>query len=124
MALADYARLTIFYDGDPLIQVTSIQMTTNSGQQRVDLMIEGLGGFTPGSGDVSISVGIAVPIGGTEKEFQADAANGRFVTLQVQAGAKYYIGQGKLMDDEISGSVGANTEGSFNWVGELKAMEG
>ena len=124
MALADYARLTVFYDGDALIQVTSIQMTTNSGQNRVDLMVEGLGGFTPGSGDVSISVGFAVPIQGTEKPYQADCANGRFVTLQIQEGARFYIGQGKLIDEEVSGSAGANTEGSFNWTGELVAMEG
>lgn len=124
MALSDYARLGIFYGGDALTQVVSVQATTNSGQQRVDLMNEGLGGFTPGSGDVSISVGFAVPIGGTEKPYQADCANGRFVTLQLQEGSRYYIGQGKIMDEDVSGSAGANTEGTFNWVGELKPMEG
>ncbi len=124
MALADYARLTVFYDGEPLTQVTSIQMTTTSGQNRVDLLVEGLGGFTPGSGDVSITIGFAVPIKGTEKPFQADCANGRFVTMQIQEGARYYIGQGKHMTEEVSSSVGSNTEGSLNWTGELKAMEG
>lgn len=124
MALSDFARLSIFYDGDALIYVTSIQGTTNSGQQRVDIMDVGLAGYTPGSGDVTISVGYAVPVAGTEKPYQADCANGRYVTLQLQQGAQYYIGQGKIMDVDVSGSAGANTEGTFNWTGELKPMEG
>lgn len=124
MALTDYARLAIFYDGTALTQVTSIQATFNSGQQRVDLMDVGLGGFTPGSGDVSISIGYAVPVSGTEKPFKSDCALGRYVTLQLQEGGEYYIGQGKIMDADVSGSAGANTEGTFNWVGELKPMEG
>ena len=124
MALEDFAKLVIFYDGDALKYVTSISATTNSGQNRVDLMDVGLAGFTPGSGDESISIGYAVPRKGTEKPFKSDSALGRYVTLQLQQGDEYYIGQGKIIDCEVSGSSGANTEGTFNWVGELKPMEG
>lgn len=124
MALQDYARLGVFYNGSAITQLTSLGHTTNSGQQRVDLMNEGLGGFTPGPGDCTVDVGFAVPIGGTEFNFQEDCANGAFVTLQVPVGRKYYIGEGKIMTVSISGSTGANVEGTFNWVGELKPMEG
>lgn len=123
MALNDYARLACLYNGNPLTQLTSLNLTTNSGQQRVDLMNEGLGGFTPGPGDVTIEVGFAVPIGGTEDEFQEDCANGAFVTLQVPIGRKDYIGLGKIMNVSISGSTGANVEGTFSWTGELKALQ-
>lgn len=123
MALTDYARPAVFYNGNALTQVTSLQKTTNSGLQRVDLLTEGLGGFTPGPGDVTISVGFVVPVGGLEEDFETDAAEGNFVTLQFNLGNKFYIGQGKIQDVDISGSTGANTEGTFNWLGELKAPQ-
>ena len=123
-SLQNYAKLSVFYNSNALVQVTSCSMTTNSGQQRVDLMNEGLGGFTPGPGDVSIEVGYALPIGGTEDDFQQDCANGEFVTLQVNRGRHRYIGVGKLMSESVSGSTGANVEGTFSWVGELKPLEG
>jgi len=64
--LQDHARLAIFVDQTVQIEITSIQMTTNSGQNRVDLLNEGLAGFTPGSGDVNLQIGFAVPKGGQE----------------------------------------------------------
>ena len=123
MALQDYARPAAFYNGDPITQATSVQTTTNSGQQRVDLLNEGLGGFTPGPGDTTISIGMAVPVGGLEISAQEDCANGEFVTMQVSIGGQYYIGQGKVQDFDISGSVGSSTEATFNWTGELKPLE-
>jgi hypothetical protein len=124
MALSDYARPTAFYNGSPITQLTSLGMTTNSGQQRVDLLGEGLAGFTPGPGDVTISVGFAVPVGGLEFDYQQDCAAGEYVTMQFSLGRQYYIGQGKIQSVEASGSTGANTEGSFEWMGELKPFEG
>ena len=124
MAIGDKATLKIFYDGDPLTQVTSIQKTTEGGQIEVDLIETGLGGFTPGAGRVRISIGYAIPLEGPEKDFDSDVANGAYRTLQLSQGNKYYIGRGKVMDSDVSQSAGANTEGSFNWTGELKPNEG
>jgi hypothetical protein len=118
----DYANLSVFYNGNPLIQVTSISIKTQSGQQRVELLNEGLGGFTPGSGMVSIEVNFVVPIGGTEDTFQEDCTGGVFVTLQVPIGSKDYIGKGKIMNVDISQATNAVTEGSFTWEGPLKAI--
>ncbi len=123
MALQDYARLSVFYNGNALTQITSLSHTTNSGQQRVDLMNEGLGGFTPGPGDCTVDVGYAVPIGGTEDTFQEDCASGKFVSLQIPIGAKNYLGLGKIMTNTVSGSTGANVEGTFSWTGELRPLE-
>lgn len=122
MPFQDFAKLVLFYNGNLLTQLTSVALNTNSGQQRVDLLNEGLSGFTPGSGDVTIDVGFVVPIGGTEDTFQEDCAEGAFVTLQVGVGKKSYIGRGKLMSCNISQSTNANVEGTFNWVGELKQV--
>lgn len=121
--LVDHARLIILVGGTTLIEVTSIQMTTNSGQNRVDLLNEGLAGFTPGSGDVSLNISFAVPRGGQEFPFQQKCATGAYVTMQVQIGDTQYVGLGKFLDVAINQSVNASVEGTANWLGELKAVE-
>lgn len=118
----DYSNLAIFYNGNALTQITSIAFTTTSGQQRVELLNEGVGGFTPGSGSTEIEIGFVVPIGGTEDTFQEDCALGTFVTLQIPIGGKDYIGKGKLMEVKISQSTNAVTEGTFSWTGPLKPI--
>lgn len=122
MALVDHARIKVLFNQISLVEVTSISQTTNSGQQRVDTL-EGLAGFTPGSGDVSIDLGYAIPISGPEIDFQGICARGEYCTAQVVIGPKQYRGTGKVMDVTESQSVNANSEGSLSWVGELKAME-
>lgn len=122
MALQDYARLGVFYNSNALTQLTSIGLTTNSGQQRIDLLNEGLAGFTPGSGDCTVDIGFVVPIGGTEDTFQEDCATGTFVTLQIPIGRKSYIGRGKIQSVHVSQATNANVEGTFNWMGELKEI--
>lgn len=121
--LQDHARLVAFVDQTHQVEITSIELTTNSGQQRVDLLNEGLGGFTPGSGDVTISLGFAVPIGGLEFPYQQKCADGEFVTMQIPIGADQYTGNGKIIDVTISQSVNANVEGTLTWTGELLPLE-
>jgi len=121
--LVDHARLALLIEQTYQVEMTSIELTTNSGQQRVDLLNEGLGGFTPGSGDVTISGGFAIPIGGQEFPFQETCADGSYVTMQVPVGGSDYIGSGKILDVSISQSVNANTEGSFTWTGELLPLQ-
>lgn len=124
MALQNYARNKVLADGTELTQVTSMQMTTSSGNQPVNLMTEGLGGFTEGSGMVAIEIGYAIPISGTEFDYQAKTANKDFVTLQVVSGANSYTGTGKFDEDSFSQSSGANAEGTVTWTGELKPFDG
>lgn len=119
----DYAKLTVFYDSTYLTQLTSVSLETDSGQQPVMLLNEGLGGYVSGAGDVKIKLGFAVPIGGTEMPFQQDAATGRYVEMQIGVGPVGYIGRGKVMNVSISQSVNGATEGTLDWTGGLKPME-
>lgn len=121
--LQDHARLAIFVDQVVQIEITSIQMTTNSGQNRVDLLNEGLAGFTPGSGDVNLQIGFAVPKGGQEYNWQQKCANGEYVSMQVIVGATQYVGLGKFLDVSINQTVNASVEGTANWLGELKPLQ-
>ena len=123
MPQQDYAKLPVFVNGNPLVQVTSVEFTTDSGQQRVELLNEGLGGFTPGSGSCTLSLGFAIPIGGTEEEFQQKCSDGEYVTVQIGVGAVAYVGTGKILNVAISQSVGAAAEGTLEWSGELKKFE-
>ncbi len=120
--LQDYASLKGFYNGSPITQITSLGIQTEAGVQRMELL-EGLGGYTGGSGAVTIEVGFAVPIGGMEFEFQQDCANRAFVDLQVFVGRNSYAGRGKLENVNISQSAGSSTEGTFSWTGDLKPFE-
>lgn len=119
----DYAKLPVFADQQYLNQLTSVSHETDSGQQPVNLLNEGLGGFVPGSGDCKIKLGFAIPIGGTEYPYQQKCANGEYVTFQIGVGAVGYIGTGKIMTVSISQSVNGAAEGTCDWQGELKPME-
>jgi hypothetical protein len=123
VTLQDHARLAVFVDQTYQVEITSIEMTTNSGQQRVDLLNEGLGGFTPGSADVTLRLGFAVPVGGQEFPFQQRASDGDFVTMQVIVGGEQYSGLGKIMDVAISQSVNGNTEGTLTWLGQNDTLK-
>lgn len=120
MAVQDYAQLKCFVNGNPLIQVTSVSKTTNAGIQRIDLLNEGLGGFTNSSGEVTIEVGYVVPIGGLEEEFDRMCVNREFVDIQLFLGRQSYAGRGKIENNRISQSTNAAVEGSFSWMGEFK----
>lgn len=123
-ALQDYARIKIFIDGTELVQVTSVRYRTESGNQPVNLLNEGLGGFTPGSGMSSIEIGYAIPLGGQEHKFQQNCANREYVTIQLVIGGETFVGTGKYETTEVSQSASASVEGSASWMGELAAMQG
>lgn len=119
----DYAKLTVFYNQAYLNQLTSISHKTDSGQQPVNLLNEGLGGFTPGSGSCTLDLGFAIPIGGTEVPYQQDCANGAYVTFQMGVGSVGYIGKGKILNVDVGQDVGQASHGTCQWHGELKAFE-
>ena len=123
MADNDFAKLGTIYAGAALAKITSLSMTTNSGLQRVDTMGEGLSGFTPGSGDVTIEFGFVIPIGGPEAAMQEHCAEGATVEVEFFVGAKTYVGRGKVMTTTFSQSVNQAAEGTCQWVGQLKPIE-
>lgn len=123
MALQDYAQLKAFYNGSPIIQLSSISMQTDAGNQPIELLGEGLGGFTSGNGSVTIEIEFQIPIGGQEFDYQQDCANKAYVDLQIFAGRNTYAGSGKIMTHGISQSSGGATTGNFSWQGELKPFD-
>lgn len=123
MAMQDYATLKVFLNGSPITQLTSISKSQSNGQQRIDLLNEGLGGFTPGPGEVTIEIGYPIPIGGPEFDYDGMNARAEFVDMQLFQGRFSYAGRGKITETRVSQSTGAAAEGSATWVGELKPPE-
>jgi len=123
MALQDHAVPFLLINGNPLEDWMNVEFTTNSGQQRVDTVTKGLAGFTPGPGDVTISITYTIPIGGTEFGYQEACAEGFYVTAQYGRANKDYVGTGKITTNTESMGVGASMEGRIEWVGELKAYK-
>ncbi len=122
MALQEYARLPVFINQAYVSQLTSVELTGESGQVAVDLLNEGLGGFTPGSGRTRVRIGFAVPIGGLEVDVWEQMSEGQIVAFQVGVGAKGYSGKGKIMSVSISQSTNSSVEGTCEWEGELKKL--
>lgn len=123
MALQDHATVVVIVNGNPIENITRCSITTDSGQQRVDVIKQGLAGFTPGTGSVKVSLGYTIPIGGAEFDYQENCADGAYVKMQVGRANKDYIGLGKILTNEESQSVGASMEGTIEWEGELKALK-
>lgn len=109
--------------GNVLVAITSIEATWNSGQNRIDLLNEGLSGFTPGSGDVTIDLGFAVPIGGLEENYTEILVTGEYITMQVFIGSKDFVGNGKIITCKISQSTNEAVQGTLQWMGECKALQ-
>ena len=119
----DYAKLSTFADQQSLNQLTSVSHKTDSGQQPVNLLNEGLGGFSPGSGSVTMDLAFAIPIGGTEYPYQQKCANGDYVVFQIGVGSVGYIGRGKILNVEVGQDTGSASHGTAQWHGELKPFE-
>lgn len=123
MANVIYGQLRAFYNGTAAEEITSISMRTESGIVPVETMLEGLSGFTIGSGRVTLEIGYNIPATGSEFDFQQDCANKVDVQLQISYGGKEYAAIGKIESNEVSQSSGETLTGSFTWIGPLKPIE-
>jgi hypothetical protein len=99
---------------------TAIGVNTASGVQPVHLLGEGLGGFTSGSGEVTIELGIKIPIGGQEHPFQQMCANEEYVELQIFVGRDSYNGRGKFTTVNLTSAVDSAAQGTVSFTGPKK----
>ncbi len=117
-ALEDHLRLKLLFDGVFQIKPSSIEVSLDSGAQKVTTL-EGLAGKTPGAGECNISGTCAVPIGGPEFDFFTACVEGGYHDAQVPFGVKSYIGTGWFQTAVISQSVNQSTEFKFTWIGQF-----
>lgn len=122
VAQQDYAVFKAFLNGAPILNVESIDIETESGVQPVHLLGEGLGGFTSGSGMVTLVIGIKIPIGGQEHPFQQMAANEEYVEMQVFVGRESYNGRGKFTNVKLTSSADSAAQGTVTFLGPKKPL--
>jgi hypothetical protein len=123
MAGKDYVTLTVFFDQSYLEEITSAELATENGEQEVDLLKEGFGGFSPGSGRCTINLGFAVPKEGLEYPYQQKCADREWVAAQIGIGPEAFAGLGKITTCNISQSTNAATEGTCTWIGPLNPLQ-
>jgi hypothetical protein len=119
----DYARQVVFINNVEATLAESFEMKTESGEQPILILNEGLAGFTPGAGQTTISGTLYVPVGGFQIDVQSFCANGEYVPIQYGVGPVAYVGTGKFTEVTISGGVNEPVKVQFTWLGEKKAME-
>ena len=78
----DYAQIVAYIDGQYLIEVSGLTKRTENGQQPVNLLVEGLGGFAPGPGGVTVNIRYTIPASGQEFNFDKAVHEAGFHTIQ------------------------------------------
>ena len=122
MALQDFGRLFVMVDSRLQVYVESINVQTDAGNIQI-FTFDGLAGFSPGPGKITIALNYAVPAAGFETNFQKAVVDKGIHSIQVGIGPNALITEGKFMTDAISGSTTSATTGSVNFEGVLAAFE-
>lgn len=123
VANQDYASFKTFFNSSPVMQTTGVGVKTESGVTPVQLLAEGLGGWADGSGSVTLSISIVIPIGGQEHDFQQICARKEFCEFQVYIGRNSYTGRGKILSVDLSHQAGDTASGTVEWQGPLKPFD-
>jgi hypothetical protein len=122
MALQDFGRLFALVDSNLQVYVESISIQTDSGNIEINTF-DGLAGFSPGPGAITISLNYAVPAAGFETNFQAMVVDKQIHAMQIGIGPNALITEGKFNTDTISGSVTTATQGAVTFKGKLAKFE-
>lgn len=123
MAQQDYALVKLFLNGAAVTQITRIRRMLDAQNQPIQLMNEGLGGWSHGMGISRVEWDAPVPIGGPEFDYEGIAARREFVELQVFVGRASVASLGKIQTTELEGAVGTPTAYSITWEGGLEPVE-
>jgi hypothetical protein len=120
----DYlVRLPVFINGTPLEQVTSVEMTLESGRSEIFTTTAGLAGFAEGAKKVTVRVTGPVPVDGLESSAWNLCNTGDWVSIQIGVGRQDFAGNGKIMSASVSGSVNQAVENTFEWSGVPADLE-
>lgn len=121
--LKDYAKVRGWIDEQFMVEITSISKRTNAGNIPMNLMNEGLGGFSDGSGETSVAIGYVIPRSGPEFNFDKATVDKGYHNVQITVGNLSCIIKGKFSDNEVGQSTDQGTAGTVNFMGGLTALE-
>lgn len=116
---SDYlTRLPVFLNGVVMEELTSIELSYDSGRTEVFTLEKGFAGFGEGAKIVSARLNFAVPVSGLEGDVWNLVASGDWCTLQVGVGRQDFASSGKLTTCTVSNSVNTPVENSVEWRGK------
>lgn len=120
----DYSiRNAVFINGVPQEEVTSVEMTLDTGRTEVFTTTKGLAGFAEGAKMVTIRCTQAVPLSGPEDNMWNRANSGEYVTVQIGVGRVDFAGSGKVINAGTTNSVNNPVEFTWEWHGIAAALE-
>jgi hypothetical protein len=123
MAQQDYAVPKLFLNGGPITQITKVTRMVDAQNQPVNLMIEGLGGWSPGAGMSRLEWEAPPPIGGPEFDYEGMCARKDYVEMQLFLGGGSVASLGKIQSVQTEGSVGNPSSMTIVWEGPLQPTE-
>ncbi len=121
--MQDFALLKLFYNGSPITMITRIKRMVNANNVPIQVLGEGLAGYTDGSGECTMDWDAPIPIGGTEFDYEGDCTAKNFVDMQIFVGRRSYAGRGKLQSAETSQEQGAAATIAVSWTGAFTPTE-
>lgn len=121
--MALYGQAKLHFRGNPINKIASCSWEGDAGLQPVNLMNEGLDGFSIGSGSSTIKWSFPIPQTGPEHPYRQAFINKEDVDLQYTSGAESYAATGKLTNYEESQSDNEVLTGNCTWLGPLAPFE-
>lgn len=118
-----YGQAKLHYNGNPVNKITSASWRGESGLQPVNLMNEGLDGFSIGSGMSTIEWSGPIPKEGPEHSYRRDFTEHRDVEMQYTSGAESYAAVGKIITYEESQSDNEVLSFTATWQGRLQPFD-
>lgn len=104
-------------------RVTNVEINGQSGMQAIEILKEGLVGFTDGAKRLEISGTWPVFIEGLEKPIPDWIEEGSYHECQIPVGPTNLISKGRFDTFRLGQSTNANTEMSATFIGTFTKMK-
>jgi hypothetical protein len=121
--LQTYALIQFFVNGAPVVQKTRITRSLTANRTPVNLMGEGLSGYTDGIPELTHEFDAPVPIGGHEFDYEGMLTRNEFVETQIFIGARSYAGLGVIQSAVTTQEAGGAASTAVSWTGAATPVE-
>lgn len=123
MALQSYAQIQFFVNGAPVTQKTRVKRTLTMNRTPINLLGQGLAGYSEGLPELTHELDAPIPIGGHEFDYEGMAHRNEFVETQIFIGSRSYAGLGVIQVVDTGQEAGAAASTSITWTGEARPVE-
>lgn len=112
-----YDRGTVFFDGQMLVESTSVSVDVDPALNEIHTMQRGFSGVSPGSEKVRIDVNEALPRAGVDYDALSQLQGVEVVDFVLFVGAKKFKTKGFISNLKMNLGVDRAAEYSFSFIG-------